>query len=64
MPKPPPPTSRALPTSIVGSFAAIVADGVPVAFSDEPAAAAAFAERLLLKFHKRARYLSSALKLG
>jgi hypothetical protein len=46
--------SNARPTSIVGSLASIMADGVPVVFADEPGAAAAFAERLLLKFHKRA----------
>ena len=46
--------SRAHPNSIVGSLCAIMADGTPAFFAGNPAAAAAFAERLLLKFHKRA----------
>src|SRR5689334_2234979 len=42
--------SKATPTSIIGSIAAIMADGVPVFLAGDPKHAAAFAERLLLKF--------------
>ena len=46
--------SRVPPTSIFGSLASICADGVPSFFAGDARHAAAFAERLLLKFHKRA----------
>lgn len=46
--------SRAHPNSIVGSCAAITADGVPVLFAGNANVAAAYAERLLRKFHARA----------
>src|SRR5262245_28557187 len=41
--------SRATPTSIVGSIAAIMADGVPVFLAGDAQHAARFAERWLLK---------------
>ena len=46
--------SRATPTSMLGSVAAICADGVPIMFADDANCAAALAERLLVKFAKRA----------
>lgn len=46
--------SRVHPNSIVGSLASIVADGVPVFLAGDHNQAAAFAEKLLQKFHSRA----------
>jgi len=46
--------SRAHPSSILGSVCAIVADGTPILFADDAWSAAALAERLLVKFWKRA----------
>ena len=46
--------SRAHPSSIVGSLAAMMADGVPVVFASNGNAAAVLVERLLAKFWKRA----------
>jgi ERCC4-type nuclease len=46
--------SRVHPSAVLGSVCAIVADGTPVLFTAGPVEAAAVAERLLVKFHKRA----------
>jgi ERCC4-type nuclease len=46
--------SRANPNSLAGAVAALIADGAPVLFAGNANAAAGFAERLLVKFHKRA----------
>lgn len=46
--------SRVHPSAILGSVCAIVADGTPIVFCAGPVEAAALAERLLTKMHKRA----------
>jgi DNA excision repair protein ERCC-4 len=46
--------SRAHPSSILGSVCAIVADGTPILFADDAWSAGTLAERLLVKFWKRA----------
>jgi hypothetical protein len=46
--------SQVHPNSVLGSLASIWADGVPCFLAGNHSMAANFAERLLLKFHKRA----------
>lgn len=47
-------TSRATPTSMLGSVCSIMVDGIPVVFADDAGAAAALAERWLRKAAQRA----------
>jgi hypothetical protein len=51
--------SNVKPTAVLGSIAAIIADGVPVYFVDDAQCAAQLAERLLVKLADRAQRANS-----
>lgn len=52
--------SMTAPSSVIGSLASIWADGIPVFLAGDHMSAGQFAERLLIKFCKRAREAQAA----